>query len=378
MNLHILGVALFSIGVVSCNLPSNPKYITTAKINKATNNGNLLVWSNKHYTGKIPDELMPVSIPKTKIIPSKKNNIDLSYLGNASLGGLNSLYMGIKGNVPDNHDINFSDNLEKMWDIKLRIKNVTPATKKRSEDILRYYHDNPKITNISTFIDDADREALSGYKSIDFKKLCVRLKIKGDKCAGFKEMSKRIRGHNLIAYGMTELFPSYKGDFNYVMLDTLLRNAGENYIHSIPALGDKYLSVGMYQFTSFAVRHDSKRTEGASIVSIYSSKKISGSVADLREKEHHLAAYYFAVYNIGRLIRKLSKKDTRHLVNSKKCSTLEMTQFIATAHHNPKYSIKNAKRWIKDKCDKKFIIYLGPKLTEYAKKTTSNYKAVRK
>lgn len=297
--------------------------------------------------------------------------VDLSYLGNASVGGLNSTYLGVSGKLPDSKVIDFNSNLKKMWDRKLKFRNVTGATRSFADTALDRYEYNPGITNIGQFIQDADSETRIGYDGINFHKLCGNFKLSKSQCITVRKTSKRIRGKHLAAYGMTELFPSHNGKFNYVMLDTLLRNAGQEYIFNIPALGDKYLSLGFYQFTSFAVRHDNERVEGASVISKFSSEKLPGSVSMLRQEQHHLAAYYFAVYNVIRLVR--ATKSHKQL---RSCDIGEVTEFVATAHHNPRQAIRNGSRWVQGGCKVRYIQHLGPKLTTYAKKTANNLDAV--
>ena len=327
--------------------------------------------------------------PQMIVVPefavSQAKPVNLSALANIKVGGLISGYLGqknqrdAKGNVlpviiPASASINFADNLSRLWDRKLKIANVSGATRNNADKIvLRYTNSFPDTKSATSFVAEIDGIAIGSHKAIDYAALCGNLHIAPVQCQALRQVSGKIRGQHLAAYGMTELFPSQNGEFNYTLLDTLLKNAGENYIQSIPALGDTLLSVGFYQFTSYAVRHDATNVEGASVVSKVSSEKIPGSVMALEGSQHHQAAYYFAVYNMARLVQKLSVKDAHTFAG---CNMGGVTQFMATAHHMPTRAISNAQSWIAGGCTKPFRAYTSAHLKEYATKTVNNLVAL--
>jgi len=313
-----------------------------------------------------------IAYSNNHFVTSQTKTIDVLYLKNAALGGLNGAYLGQYGPIGDSMKVNFQDNLENMWATKERRFDVTPATLKNKQKVLDRYAADPSITNVKDFVEDINQAIKRGYRGIDWKGYCNRRDMSKKECKTLKKIASKMRGKHIAAYGMTELFPSHSGNFNYVFLDTLLRNAGENYIHSIPAMGDKYLSLGFYQFTSFAIRHDDLRIEGASMVSHYSKAKIPGSVVSLEKDDHHLAAYYFAIHNLSILVKKTNGKI------SSRCDMDQIGQYVATAHHNPKWASTYATSWIQEKCKQPLINYLGPKLTVYAKKSKSNLEALDK
>lgn len=337
-------------------------------------------------------EILPT---KTNVTPAVVSTIkpevklvDLSYVNKVRLGGMAGAYFGKvrrdeNGNVkqlPNKVEIDFVANLQGLWDKKLKIRNVTGATQKNADFIVnRYRTSDPDYKGIKTFIKEVDDQAFLAHKSIDFKALCDKMKLNGAQCVTLNQVTSNIRGEQLVAYGMTEVMPTWNGEVNYVMLDTLLRNAGENYIQSIPALGDKLMSLGFYQFTSHAVYH-ADTVEGASYVNMFVRNRkamIPGSVVALEGADHHRAAFYFATYNMGRLMKKLNEKDTAMLASGI-CSTTSLTQFIATAHHMPSRAIDKAKDWIKGRCQKPITYYMGEHLTEYATKTKNNLEALEK
>ena len=324
---------------------------------------------------------------KPAVLPSVKT-VDLSYLNKIKLGGMGGAYFGpVKrdknGNVarlPDEAKIDFVANLQGLWDKKLRIPGVSGATQKNAGFIVkRYASSDPRYMGIKTFIGEADHNAFFAHNNINFSALCAKLKLTGAQCVTLDDVTGKIRGRQLVAYGMTEVMPTWNGPVNYLMLDTLLRNAGETYVNSFPALGDKLMSVGFYQFTSYAV-YDVERKEGASFVNQFvknKAAKIPGSVVALEGSDHHRAAFYFVTYNMARLMKKLNEKDTAMLASGI-CSTSDLTQFMATAHHMPGRAISNAQSWIKGRCQKPIQAYMGSHLREYATKTKNNLEELEK
>jgi hypothetical protein len=202
------------------------------------------------------------------------------------------------------------------------------------------------------------------------------MRVKDTSCGSYKKIMGRFNGQHIVAYGMTEIFPAQNGLYNFRALDTLLQHAGENYINSIPALGDTLLSRGIYQFTSHAVRRDNTAVGGANFVDNHAGMKLPGSVLYLNGRDSHKAAFEFAAYNIGMLVRKLDKQELNTLVN--KCSIDQLTEVIATSHHQPSRAVSNAQRWIHAGCVKPYRTYTGEHLGTYARKTAINYSALKK
>lgn len=313
-------------------------------------------------------------------LPGGPRSVDLSYLSRQgkALGFPLSAYVGVRGALPAVADIDFGANLEYLWERKLAIDNVSGATRKSAAAMVaRYRASYPDTKGIREFVRGISAESVAATAGLDWPKMCGRLKIKAPQCGALRVTAGRLGGRELAAYGMTELFTGTDGQFNYTLLDTLLRNAGENYLAAIPALGDTRMSLGFYQFTSDAVMAASKR-EGANVIDQYNARaQISGSVATLTGAQHHRAAKLFAVYNLARLAQALTPQQAATL-SSGACAQDQLTQFVAVAHHMPTPSIRSAQRWIGSGCRGKLSAHLGAHLREYAAKTAANYKILEK
>lgn len=364
----------------------NPFMVSTGAL--ALLGGCTIGFSNTPATATNFNGLSNAPVEKVIEIRPTAKVVDLSYMNNVKLGGLAGAYFGEvrrdeAGNVlplPDKMKIDFTDNLENLWDKKLNIKGVSGAARKSAQMVVdRYENSDPEYKGIKTFVREVDAQAELAHKSIDFAGFCGKMRLKPVQCSTLRKVTGNIRGKQLVAYGMTEVMPTWDGEVNYLMLDTLLRNAGENYIQSIPALGDKLMSLGFYQFTSYAVQ-DGENTEGASVVNrfvTHQEAKIPGSVSDLKGDDHHRAAFYFVTYNMGRLMRKLNERDAA-LLTSGRCGVTSLTQFIATAHHMPTRAIDKAHDWIKGGCSRPITDYMGDHLTEYATKTKNNLESLNR
>ena len=187
-----------------------------------------------------------------------------------------------------------------------------------------------------------------------------------------------MRGVDLVAYGMTEIMPSAEGDLNVKILEILLRNAGSNYMFTIPALYDRMLSLGFYQFTSYAV--NSNAGAGASKMNAFLPKtiQIPGSVIALRNGEHHRAAYLFALDNLANLSKKTNEKEFAALRKALKQKPGDIVTFMATAHHAPGLAIKSARNWLSKGAKSSLNDHLIGRLRPYGKKSDSNLAALER
>jgi hypothetical protein len=312
--------------------------------------------------------------------------VDFSYIGGRDQGHGKKLgvpygrLVGIYGTkdrpafIPESRTVVWSKVLSRLWKEKLSDPNVSGATRKWADHVVEGYTNSHRdIKSIKTYISQVDSQARMMHGSINYGRMCSVTKLSN--CTALYKTMGRIRGKNLAAYGMTELFPSNKGEFNYIMLDMILRNAGENYLHSIPSNGDSLLSKGVYQWTSYAIRRDSSGSlGGVTFVDNFAGRHLAGSVVHLKPEDAHKAAFAFVTYNIITVMKGLSSSESERL--SSHCPIDQITQSIAVLHHQPKTAVPAIQSWVKKGCDKPLQVYLNPHLKEYASKTAANYSAL--
>ena len=325
------------------------------------------------------------SNPSSKNLGSVPTLVDFRYMSKdkkpVRMGAMASALIGIKydseknGLIPQKATISWAEALRVQWARKLQREDVSPATRKWAVTIVDNYASSPRDTkNVRTFFRQIDAAAREMHRSIDYGKMCSDMKI--TQCTALYQTMGRVRGENIAAYGMTEIFPSHNGEFNYVLLDTILRNAGENYLDSIPAGGDDLLSKGFYQFTSLAIRRDnSGQLGGVTKVDNYAGMKLSGSVVHLDSYEAHKAAFAFAVYNVSQMMKTMNEKDARAL--STKCPISGITELVALAHHIPSEAWKIGRKWVRNGCKESVSNFTNRKdLKDYADKTKNNLLAI--
>lgn len=301
--------------------------------------------------------------------------VDLSSLPAKKLSDLYAKFLGIpNGPVPREASIDFEKNLAHLWAGKIERKDSSDSTQANVDQVLAYYRANKNKMPLKEFVRLADKEVSLVKANIDWAKLCRIERLNGERCQILLAISKGIVGKDIIAYGMTEIFPAADGALNVAFLDLLLRQAGAEYVDSLPAIHDGYLSFGFYQFTSFAVYDANDEKRGASIVNqaVRGSARIPGSVISLRNGDHHRAAYMFAVHNIATLLRLANAKEVKNLGKLHAKHQDEIVQFIAISHHLPGPAIKGARHWMGSGMKTELQVSLRNPLREYAHKTQGN------
>lgn len=318
---------------------------------------------------------------KKKVVAFPESMID------RKAGKLFQDYLGIESNViPTHAEVDYFSNMLNLWQTKVNRKNVTKATKDNAGKVLQTYYENKEITNLKGLQKNISENIRLVDKNLDKEGLAKHFRLDEDKNKILNSLSNLVSSENLLAYGMTELMPSIEdGKFNKEIMSFLLENAGENYILSIPALHDDYLSFGLYQFTSFAVKADVESKEGASIVNDFlpEEHRIPGSVSKLVGDDHHKAAYLFSIYNLARVIKQGDTKDFDKLLKlkSEKDKKEIITIYIATAHHLPAPSRRLFLKWLESNNVnvKEYINILNKNneaLKQYAIKTSNNLSAL--
>lgn len=304
--------------------------------------------------------------------------VDTRSIQGRKLGGLYTDITGIKGLVGTSYQINFGEILADLWTRKLDRKNVSSATIAAAEEPIKLYLSEPKKMTLKQFVAEAETQVTLVKRAIDFGAVCKGYKLNTSECTVFTSLARDVRGVDLVAYGMTEIMPSADGDLNVKIMEILLRNAGSNYMFTIPALYDRMLSLGFYQFTSYAI--NSNAGAGASKMNVYLPRtiKIPGSVIALRNGEHHWAAYLFALDNLANLSKRTNEKEFVALRRALKQKPGDIVTFMATAHHAPGLAIRSARHWLSDGAKGSLNDHLIGRLRPYGKKSDNNLAALEK
>jgi hypothetical protein len=299
---------------------------------------------------------------------------------------LNALYAGIEGRAPETASVNYCGQLGLAWQAKLARKEITPATVQNIPYTINSYCNGTRtLTDLPTYLGDVEERIDASYAAIDFTGLCAKFKVDETGCALVRKTVRGITAEHIGGYGLTEIMPRTKdGRFNAAMLDHLFRNAGIEFVMSVPALGDPLGSKGLFQFTWMGHSNSPQRgRQGAAHLNTFVPRefKIPESVIGpmgLKPNDHDRAAYYFATYNIVNLVAKLDNKQ-RHALNRtvNEGRIDEVAEFIATSHHAQGSVRRFARRWLAQDAKKPFREYLKGRFITYGMKFRHNLAGTR-
>lgn len=315
-------------------------------------------------------------------LASHNSNISRDSLYMRYLYGSNISQLPQITKIPDSLEINFKKNLDDLWKSKLK------RYWKKNKVLSQFYYD--KVEPFTTWKKTPEKSSLEKYRkdmrvaidrvndNISLKEV-ARVHVKKWNHALFESIIYSIKDKDLLAYNLTELFDSSDWKFNLDFFDFLLRNAWKEYVHLIPALWDRFLSFWPFQNTSYVV---SPAGNSVRLDKLWKKRLIPDKMYDMRFTDHHEVAYYNSIYNIARLLDKLTKKQEnalRKVLRDKRDFALDnITQYIAAAHNNPVAAQRWFKSWLDENCKKDVYFYVKPKFSWYAKRSKHNRKAIKK
>jgi uncharacterized protein YoxC len=341
----------------------NPEFFEKENI-QLTNNKEIIIENieeeNKNYTYFSP--------------MNKERRILTGEIEGYKLASLFSLYTGIEGQVEKELTINFYDNLKKMWDMKNNRKSCS-IIKELSKNLMEDYNKKQTLMSIDDYLEEISHSIKNVNENIDWDLVGKMRRLTPQKTKILKKIAGSLTKEHIFSYSLTEIMPSNEGVKNIAVYDFLLKNAGREFIESIPALYDNLPSFGPYQFTPFAVYDDGKERRGASIPNqaLPEEIKIPNDVTELRGNDHHKAAVLFAIVNIADALRGIN--NTSKLNNLEKKYNTHMddiVEYIATAHHRPSNARKAFQRWVNNDLKKSYIVSCDKMISGYAKKTAYN------
>jgi hypothetical protein len=298
------------------------------------------------------------------------------------LGDLYAKYLGVPSGqiIEKTITTSFVENLDAMWQVKIQ-RSRSSVVKKTGGELVDEYSLGAASYSFANYSSQLDDVITDVRKSINWDKVSTLAHLTKKETNLVRQITESFDGKDMVSYAMTELFPSNDGELNVEVMDFLLRNAGKEYIESIPAMYDRKTSFGPYQFTEYALysNAETKEKRGASIINeaiTENSQKIPGSVALLRGDDHHRAAYLFAIYNMCTLVRNLNKKEFVTLSQKWKSNKDDLFIFCATAHHLPGAAVRAGRNWLSNGAKYKYEKSCGKSIMQYAVKTRNNLDAI--
>ena len=300
-------------------------------------------------------------------------------LAGSNVGNLYSWYVGHTGAMPAKLTIDWNVQLIRVWQRKFTISKTTVVRDTGKMLYAEYLRMDPGRMTLQQYQAIANREARTVCTSLNWQTVRRTYKLDARRQALLTRLCASIDGKTLISYAMTELLPT-AGPFGRAYLDFLLRNAGRRYVESLPALHDPLTSFGPFQFTSKAVYDIGNigPMGGANRMgkALPSTMRIPGSVALLRGDLHFRAGTLFALHNLAALIKRL---DNRHLTIFERIASsrsLDVAQFIATAHNKPEVAYKAGIKWLDANAAGSYQAKCPEISRKYAQKTEKNFRSL--
>lgn len=307
----------------------------------------------------------------------KKELVSFRELKRSGIENINAGYFDFSGKIKNKMRVNWNVALISLWDKKMQIDGVSEAAKSAKDTIVEAYSrsDSTQMA-INDHIEEVDDILPKVKESLDWGKICNDNKLSFIQCLAFANSASDIDGNMLTAYSMTELMPYRNGEQNYQLASIYFESAGRNFLDRVPSLGDTLLSMGRYQFTSLAVGVDKSGPRAANVIASYSLDfKIPDSVSKIQGIDSDVTAFYLATHNILSLIKNMSDDDVNTFLHQ--ClNKSNLVQYIATAHHNPKWAKRRVVEWVNEDCSKPLLTYQGKALKVYSLKTIVNYNSI--
>ncbi len=298
------------------------------------------------------------------------------------LGGLYTTYTGIKGRVPKYINIDFERQLTLAWNAKINRKDSNPrvaALQTVKKDLLaRYDEKTARHVTLEEYQKTIQGIIKEMRGSIDWVMLGREKSLTPKQLALLQAVVGNLDCKDLVAYSLTEFMPSRIGSLNVEVFDFMLRNAGEEYTHSLPAMYDGLISFGPYQMTDIAM-HDRASNRGALVTArAIRNHGIPQAVKDIRGNTHHRVAFALAIDNLANLMGRLDdKKELEIFARNWRQQRDGLVQYIAVAHTATSAGLGIGEKWVQGGMVAPLEKYTYGRYTDYALKTKNNLPALR-
>ncbi len=356
----------------------------------------------RYPTQPVVKEAIPQP-PLEKIFPEEYPQVrpEIQYTGELQhtgalegkvLGNLHTRYTGISGTVPAIVSVNFKERLLNFWDEKERgATNKEAVREVVRNQVMPYYNGTPTTMTLDDYLKEIENSMKDVKDHIHWEQVRQTEGLNHEQLEVLKAISLSITPKQLLSYGLTELMPGFDGNKNVAVLDFLLRTAGREYVELLPSLADDYVSFGPYQFTSLALSEwmiGGKLVRGgvAHLRPVVEETnchqenphcfRIPRTMTELQGNSHHHAALVFGVHNLAVLVRATERDEFDVLGKQWPKKMGEVTQYIATSHHNPKMALQTARRWLDHGTKHPYEQSCNGRLLPYAQKTAANLKAL--
>ncbi|MBW2983401.1 hypothetical protein KY327_03805 [Candidatus Woesearchaeota archaeon] len=303
--------------------------------------------SNKHLT-----------VDEDKLEETRESFGGMSLERIVKVTGLNDMYKRYTG-LDDNDEADYEAALKDMWSRKKDGRLSKEFHGDADRMVAAYDQEAAEKTTLKKHLTSLDRHVDKLHDNYDFTRLFTVPDGKGGEKPIHEEKSRFVRnimdevdGETLQAYSTTELFPAINPELNTIIYDKLLQEAGKEFLLTIPAMGDDYMSFGPYQLSSKAVN-----PEGTGTYNDHLPEELQAPESMTHHEtwdDHTTSAYLNMIGNATILGNKLFTNGLLTAFNDQyeqlpeRKRELLATGLLSTAHNNPSLAARGLANYVSE------------------------------
>jgi len=337
---------------------------------------------------KIPER--PVRFLELK---ENKREYDTRAIAGRPFGYPISAYFGTKDRIGPVTLVDFRYRLAQLWKEKMTRLRVSekerPALAHAIDDIVMGYDPDKAMTmSAGAYYLELTDSIKEVRAEVDWDKIHRAFRFSGPQNALFRSFAQHIDAKTLLAFNLSEIMPS-QGNLTFKVFDTLLKTGGYEFISRIPSGGDDEMSFGPGQITAKIFQEEkNKRGSVAKMAGMLKRPDmITKDIAQVRNRQHHMASYLDALFNIGLLVQKLKLSDEQMSALAREPIGDDVRMFISGAHNRPADAIDSFERFAKayvaarkhgGQARPRFITFCTQRIAPYVGRTLANLVEVRR
>lgn len=291
-------------------------------------------------------------------------------------GSLLEHYLGRYEALPAEIQVDFTTQLRQMWGLKLHRYGRRPELRQVADALCTEYESTaPQPSSVQQYAEEVQGMVEQVFHSFDWTRLTQERRVDPVALELVRAIAERMSYKELFALCMTELLPLATAQRNEQLLDLILRSAGSEFLERVPALFDRYVSFGPYQFTKFALSETEDRAVGASHINpiLPPELRLPRQVQDLRSIHHHIAAIAFMVENACLLVQRAQDRGlVERLWKAVEEQSLQVLTCLGAAHHAPRAAVEALLSWLARPEGREYAAVVRGEPGVYAKRYARN------